>query len=161
MLIIPELIPTVINPKNAWFDFADTNIANIQASGNDIVSVRNKFGGGNDLSQSLSINRPKTGIRTINGLNVADFNGINQSLTFASNKAVSEPFTIFVVAQVDSTASQTIIGRQTAAIAGQWTLLKNGDFNIFQTYGFGSGGVAATQTFTLFLLPMVQRQNTN
>lgn len=138
--LVPEVIPTVLNPQNAWIDFSKTD--RIQASGNEIVSSTDLFNNGNNLSQATSINRPKTGIRTLNGLNVADFNGVSQSLSFPSNKVVSQPFTIFVVAQVDATTSQTIIGRQTAAIAGQWTLLKNPGFPIFQTYGFGSGGIA-------------------
>lgn len=89
----------------AWFDFSDTRPANIQASGNSIVGVLNKTGNGNNLSQSVSANRPQTGTRTIKGLNVADFDGTNDSLmapglsTYFTTGIL--PFTVFAVFYTD------------------------------------------------------------
>lgn len=122
-----------------WADFADTST--ITDTSNAVDSVADKSLNSVTLTATTT-QRPTTNTRTLNGLNVLDFNGSSNFMTFSPNSVVSEPFTIFVVAQVDATTAQTIIGRQTAATAGQWTLIKNGGYPIFQTYGFGSGGVA-------------------
>lgn len=135
---IPLTIPSCV----AWIDAANISDTSILSSGNSVSSWLDQSGNKNHATQATTGSQPKTNTRTISGKNAIDFDGVDDFLTFTSNKAVSAPFTIFVVAQVDTTAGQTIIGRQTAATAGQWTLIKNGSFNIFQTYGFGSGGIA-------------------
>jgi len=132
------LLPTTIPWLRTWIDFADTST--ITATGNAVSAVRNKVNSQITLTQPNAINQPLSGTRTINGLNVVDFDGINDFMQFSTNTVVSEPFTLFIVAQVDGTTGQTIIGRQTAAVAGQWTITKNGGFAIFQSYAFGSGG---------------------
>lgn len=130
----------------AWFDFADGRT--IVSSGGAVSKVWNKSGVSNHLTQGTASRQPITGSRTQNGLNVLDFDGSNHAMVFDLNTAVSQPFTFFIVATVDVTTNQTIIGRQTAATAGQWTIVKNGGFSIFQTYGFGSGGIAGGGVIT-------------
>ena len=135
------LLPTTIPGLHTWIDFADTST--ITATGNAVSAVRNKANSQITLTQPNAINQPISGVRTINGLNVIDFDGINDFMQFSTNKVVSEPFTLFTLAQVDGAAGQTIMGSQTSATAGQWTLIKNGGFAIFQPYAFGSGGAAS------------------
>jgi hypothetical protein len=140
MFIVPENIPSVVNPQRCHFDFSKTN--RIIASGNDIVSVSDMFGSGITLSQSSSSNRPKTGLVTQNGLNVASFSAANTHfLNFSLNIPMSVPFTMFLVGKSDSavTAIQNFIGRQTGNIAGQWVLRRETTGGVFNTFGFGSG----------------------
>jgi len=154
MLIIPELIPTVINPQNAWFDF--TNTRSIQTSGNDVVSVTNLFGNGNNLGQTISTKRPKTGTRAHNGLNVLDFDGVDDFLNFNSNDAADEPLTIFVVGKIDVSAKiQTFIGRQTSFVPGQIIIVKNESFNIFQAFNFGALGASSGVALNANLNPNI------
>jgi len=71
MILARTPLPLQIRPSvalQAWFDFSNTS--SIQASGNDIVSVLNLAGNGNNLSQAVSGNRPETGLLTQNGLSL-------------------------------------------------------------------------------------------
>jgi len=132
-----------------WIKFSDTS--SIIASGSDIVSTYNKSGNGNNISQSVSGNRPKTGIVTQNGLNIASFTAAStQFLNFAFNTPVNVPFTVFVVGKSDSTvtAIQSFIGRQTATTAGRWVLRRELSGGLFNTFGFGSGGLSSQAAFT-------------
>lgn len=145
--IIPEDIPTVINPWRCRFDFSRPDQF-ITASGNDVVSMKDAFGTGITAAQATSGNRPKTGLSTQNGLNVVTFNG-SQFLNVSVNTPLSEPFTVFCVGQSDNPplgSDQAFIGRQTSSIAGQWVLLRHGTFSIFQSYLFGSGGLDSGST---------------
>lgn len=143
MFIVPESVPTVINPQRSWIKFSD--VSSIQASGNDIVSTTDKFGTGNNLSQAVSGNRPETGLLTQNGRNVAKFTAANlEFLNFANNDPADVPFTVFIVAQSNATAAiQSFIGRQTAAIAGQWVSRREASVGAFNTFGFGSGTLSS------------------
>lgn len=148
-------IPLMIRPSycRAWFDMSDNSAANMTSSGGLVSKVMNKVGNGNNLQQVTSSAQPKNNTRTQNGLPVLEFahdGTANDYMTFDLNTPMSVPFTVFVVAALDATNNQSILSRQTSATAGQWTLVKNGGFAIFQTYGFGSGGVAAgaVKTFT-------------
>jgi len=148
MILAKTPLPLQIRPGVAlqsWFDFSDTS--SIQASGNDVVSVLNKAGNGNNLSQSVIANRPKTGIITQNGLNVISFNASSvQFLNFANNTPASVPFTVFVVGKSDGNvnAIQAFIGRQTSNTPGQWVLRREISFGLFNTFAFGAGGSSAS-----------------
>jgi len=151
-------IPLQVNPSTctAWFDFSDTSSANIQASGSDIVSVLNKAGNGNNLSQGVSANRPKTGTRTQNGLNVAAFDGTNDFLKFNSNTPLSAPFTVFFVGKIDEEARQgSFFGRQTSTTAGQIVCGKNASFSFFQSFCFGTAGAVSDARPTSNLNPNI------
>jgi len=144
MILARTPLPLQIRPSvslQAWFDFSNT--PSIQASGNDIVSVLNLAGNGNNLSQSVSANRPETGLLTQNGLNVAKFTAANtEFLNFAFNTPMSVPFTIFLVGKSDSsvTSVQNFIGRQTSTTPGQWTLRRETNGGVFNTFGYGTTG---------------------
>lgn len=138
--------PLILPKCVAWFDMSDISVNNMTASGGLVSKIINKTGNGNNLQQATSSAQPKNNTRTLNGLPVLEFawDGTrNDIMIFDSNDAVDAPFTVFVVGQSDQTYAgfdQAFIGRQTSAIAGQWVLLRNGNFPIFQSYLFGSGG---------------------
>lgn len=135
--------PVTVNGLVLWLDASD--ISTIIHDAGKVSKILDKSGKSNYAVQSVENNRPTTGIRSVAGKNVIDFDPSVQAqyLQFTSNKAVSVPFTVFVVAGLDSSANQSILSRQTGAVAGHWTLIKNGGFNIFQTYAFGSAGLAS------------------
>ena len=137
MFIIPENIPAKLNPWRCNIDFSKTDT--ITASGNDIVSVIDKFNTGISLSQSVSGNRPKTGLATQNGLNVASFTAASTHfLNFSANTPLNVPFTVFIVAQSNSTAAiQNFVGRQTSILNGEWTLRRESSGGVFNTFGYG------------------------
>jgi len=84
------------------------------------------------LSQSITAARPRTGVKSQNGLNVASFDGL-EFLNFSSNALLSGEFTIFLVGQGNATSSrQAFMGRYHDAVgAGQWVLARNVSFNRF------------------------------
>lgn len=140
--------PLLIEPGScqAWFDMSDISTASMTSSGGLVNKILNKTGSGNNIQQGTSSAQPKNNTRTLNGLPVLEFahDGTrNDFMVFDNNNPLDAPFTVFVVGQSDQTyagADQGFIGRQTAAIAGQWVLLRNGNFPIYQSYLFGSGG---------------------
>lgn len=141
-------IPLQVEPGFcvAWFDMSDISADNMTASGGLVSKILNKTGNNNNLQQATSSAQPKNNTRTLNGLPVLEFahDGTrNDIMIFDSNDALDQPFTVFVVGQSDQNVAgidQSFIGRQTAAISGQWVLLRNGSFPIFQSYLFGTGG---------------------
>lgn len=138
-------IPLMIKPSycRVWLDMSDISTANMASSGGLVSKVINKVGNGNNVQQTTSSSQPKNNTRTQNGLPVLEFahDGTqNDFMVFDSNIAVNVPFTVFVVAALDATNNQSILSRQTAATAGQFALVKNGGFAIFQSYAFGSSG---------------------
>ena len=76
--------PASISGLMSWYDASDT--ATITDAGAGAVSQWNdKSGNGFHVSQGTALFRPTTGTRTVNSLNVIDFDGTNDSLirTFA------------------------------------------------------------------------------
>lgn len=133
-------------PISYWADFADTST--ITDTSGSVDSVADKSLNSVGLTATTT-QRPTTNSRTQNDLNVLDFNGTSNYMTFSTNDLVDIPFTVFIVAQIDSTTQQNILGRQTGSTAGQWTIIKNGGFAIFQTYAFGAS-LPATGTVKTF-----------
>jgi len=147
-------VPMIIRPQSraAWFDMSDISSANMTSSSGLVSKVFNKFNS-NNVQQAVTSAQPKNNTRTLNGLPVLEFahDGVrNDFMVFDLNTPVNVPFTLFVVAAVDATPSQSLVSRQTGAVAGQFALVKNGGFPIFQSYAFGTSGnvTGIVQTFT-------------
>lgn len=148
MLKVITPLPLLIEPSycQAWLDMSDISAANMTSSGGLVSKILNKAGNGNNVRQATSSAQPKNNTRTLNGLPVLEFahDGTrNDNMVFDNNNPLDEPFTVFCVAQSDQYIAgpdQGIIGRQTAAISGQWVLVRNGSFPIFQSYLFATGG---------------------
>lgn len=136
--------PLLLSSLTVWLDMSD--LSTMTSSGGLVSKVLNKSGTGNNIQQATSSAQPKNNTRTLNGLPVLEFahDGTrNDIMIFDNNDPVDQPFTVFVVGQSDQNVAgidQAFIGRQTSAISGQWVLLRNGNFAIFQSYLFGTGG---------------------
>jgi hypothetical protein len=107
-----SLVPPPSSPVSGytlWLDASDTST--ITSSGGDVSQWNDKSGNGRNFTQGISTNRPKTGTRTINGLNTIDFDGSNDFLVCASSTTFfnylhnSTGATVFFVGIVDNTAS--------------------------------------------------------
>ena len=145
MFIVPEAIPPKLPKTVAWFPMNDrTKMTSLSGLVQEIV---NSMGTGNNVKQLTTSAQPKNNTRTLNGLPVLEFahDGTrNDFMTFNSNDPLDAPFTVFVVGQSDQNyagSDQAFMGRQTAAIAGQWVLLRNGNFPIFQSFLFGESNL--------------------
>lgn len=134
---------------------------NMTAPGGLVSFIRNDMGNGNNLQQGTSSAQPKNNTRTLNGRSVLEFahDGIlNDRMLFDSNAAMSQPFTAFIVAQYDTSATrQALLGRQTAAVPGQFTVRKESTGTVFNSFLFGSGGLASTSNFIGNLNPNIHR----
>lgn len=72
----------------AWYDFSDT--ATITTSSGAVTAVTDKSTNGYTLSQSTSRRRPSSGTRTINSLNVLDFDGSDSLENFSFDSAFGQ-----------------------------------------------------------------------
>jgi hypothetical protein len=63
----------------AWFDASDAST--ITESGGDVSQWDDKSGNSHSLTQGTASNQPTTGTRTVNGLNVIDFDGDDRIFT--------------------------------------------------------------------------------
>lgn len=86
----------------AWFDTSDT--ASISQVANAVSQINDKSGNARHLTQATGANQPVTNTRTINSLNVLDFNGTTHLLSSPSF-VQAQPITAFVVCQLDVAAA--------------------------------------------------------
>lgn len=90
--------PATLTPT-AWWDASDT--ATISHVAGAVTQIDDKSGNGNHFVQDTGSAQPKTGTRTINSLNVLDFDGGD----FMSVTSFTHPasFHLFMAALVDAT----------------------------------------------------------
>ena len=98
-IVFPSFIPDLV----ARYDAAD--LSSISLSGSDVTQWSDVSGNARHATQSTSTFRPKSGTRTINGLNAIDFDGtddrLNANSVAASFTGNDRPFTIFMVQAKD------------------------------------------------------------
>ena len=98
VLTLPRSFSPLSLSPVAWYDASDTST--ITESGGTVSQLDDKSGNGNNLTQATEANKPTTGTRTLNGLNVLDCDGLD-GLQVDFGVDYSQPNTIFVVAQLD------------------------------------------------------------
>jgi len=127
-----------------WLDsFDETTITDSSGS---VSQWDDKSDTSNDATGTGSA-RPTTGTRTQNSRNVIDFT-TNDTLILASNDVFDQPFTMFVVAKVDSNSSNmAIITRQSGATDGGYNLRDVGS-GTFQSFAVGPGPQFSVPTQT-------------
>jgi hypothetical protein len=99
----PALIPNLV----ARYDASD--LSSISVSGSDVTQWNDVSGNARHATQGTSANRPKSGTRTINGINAIDFDGTNDYLfnngVAASFSGADKPFTVFIMQARDVTGN--------------------------------------------------------
>jgi hypothetical protein len=93
----PAQIPTLL-----WLDAADSNT--ITESGGLVSKWDDKSGNNNDATQGTGAIQPVTNSRTMNGLNILDFQE-KLLLTAALNPVQTGGLLVFIVSEFDSSAS--------------------------------------------------------
>jgi len=99
-----------------WLDASDTST--ITESGGAVSTWADKSGNGNDVTQATEANKPTTGTRTLNSLNVIDFDGTNDLLSMAGFTTTS-PYTVIAVFDSDVTlGTQYLVASDGTDVAG-------------------------------------------
>lgn len=141
------LIPVQLPGCVVWLDAADTYT--ITSSGGTVSAWKDKSGRGNSPTQATGANQPATGTRTISSLNVLDFNGSSTFMTMPSNDIFDNPFSLFIVSQSDTIASQkTMIGRQQGSESGGFNIRVAGNSTNFTAFAVGNGSTFSTVDLT-------------
>jgi len=97
-----------------WLDASDTST--ITEVGGAVSQWDDKSGNGYDVAQGTAAAQPTSGTRTINSLNVLDFDGSSDYLQIVNfSAAISQPNTVFVVASQDAGGSDVLIDSGTAS----------------------------------------------
>lgn len=89
--------PSVAGLQARW---DASNLASITASAGQVSAWTDQSGNARNFSQGTAASRPLTGTRTLNGLNVLDFDGTNDYMLTATWSR-PPPWTIFAVAAND------------------------------------------------------------
>lgn len=92
--------------------FLDSSDAStLAAMGNSLTTWLDKSGNGYHASQTIGANKPQTGTRLHNGLNVIDFTAANSQymLTSSFSAALSQPNTLYCVGKYDATSSHYLM----------------------------------------------------
>ena len=96
---LPAWTPYLLSSLRAWYDAADA--ATIVESGGLVSQWNDKSGAARHVTQGTGSAQPTTGVRTLNGLNVLDFDGADY-LRNASFPIDSLSVSVFVVAVLDA-----------------------------------------------------------
>ena len=98
-ILSPSLAPTGISNLALWLDASDSGTITLDGS-NNVSQWDDKSGENNHVTQATPGDRPLTGTRTLNGLNVLEYQDANHNLQSAALTGgdVDVPSTIFVVA---------------------------------------------------------------
>ena len=118
-----DLSPTV------WLDASDTST--ITEVGGAVSQWDDKSGNGYDVAQPSAAGQPTTGTRTLNSLNVIDFDG-NDKLYTASGSNILQPNTVFFVFETDVNTLQYAFDSRSSSAARHYFILDT-------TYGIESG----------------------
>lgn len=102
--------PRDLQTMQAWYDFSDTSTIT-DAGGGAVSQVTDKSGKGHTISEAT--NRPTTGTRTLNGLNVLDFDGTNDQLRRTAT-LLMEVAASYIVVEPDSVTGTQVLFKSQA-----------------------------------------------
>jgi hypothetical protein len=129
LVTVPFVAPPPFSPPSvaglfAWFDAS--NAGSITASGGAVSQWNDLSGNARHVTQGTGANQPTTGTRTMNLLNVIDFDGTTDSLGNAAG--MSQPFTLVMAFQADANGGNIALHNQAQFLrkSGQWKLYAGG-----------------------------------
>lgn len=110
--------PSDIAGLALWLDASDA--ATITQSAGAVSQWNNKVSGWSHAIQASGVNQPITGSRTLNGLNVIDFDGLLHRMDFTAYPSRANGYTYFFVVIPDTAAAfpRNIIGGSAPAGTG-------------------------------------------
>ncbi len=144
---IAPISPDSIAGLSLWLDASDSGT--VIHSGGSVSQWNDKSGNANNATQGTSGNRPTTNTRTINSLNVIDFDGTNDGMVLPSAlySIPNGQNTIFIVNFSDVTAAgsrQTLTAEPSAFNINFG--IQYGPISSPNYLGFGNGQIARTVT---------------
>jgi len=114
---LPQVLPTELANLVLWLDAADTGT--ITDSGGVVSGWDDKSTNGFDLEQLTGGLQPTTGTRTVNGLNVIDFNDdLLEGASALIDIDGGEDFTIISIAEADVVSGGDVILSQWDSAGG-------------------------------------------
>jgi len=129
-----------------WWDASDA--ATITASAGAVSQWNDKSGNGYHVTQATGTKKPTTGTRTINSLNVLDFDG-GDGLQKASG-VIPAPLAIYVVVEPDTVSGTDLIFHGGTAGVADWSFfLSDGVPSFFGGSGTVSSGSLSAGTAVL------------
>ena len=115
-VILPSSYSLTLPPVSGYMLWLDaSNTSSIISLGNSVVQWNDLSSNKYNFAQYTSANQPTTNTRTINGLNVLDFDGTNDKLISTNLSSVWNPFhnatgaTLFIVTSLDVNQDQPIV----------------------------------------------------
>lgn len=126
----------------AWWDASD--LSTISHVAGSVSSWADKSGNGFSAAQAISAEQPITGTATLNGLNVIDFDGSNDSLR-ANGLNISQPATYCMVSVPDTNGGAGMYIHDGATSARQATIFGT-TFQLFAGAGPIIGGTVVATT---------------
>jgi hypothetical protein len=157
----PPFSPLDLSPA-VWLDASDTGTITL-ASGSSVSNWADKSGNGYDMGQLTAINQPDSGTRTLNSLNVLDFDGSNHFLDGGDVLDLgTNSVSTFAVIQFDTTGQGAPYGKHIAGSTdGRYGLLRDsGLLSSVYDQDVGSTGtatVANTSTAVMLVSTIVDR----
>ncbi len=140
--------PTSVSNLTLWLDAADS--ATITQTGGNVSQWDDKSGNGYHVTQSVGANQPTTNSRTINGLNVLDFDGSDYLLRDTTPN-ISQPNTIFVVVQHDNSNNGYYVDGDSTSGSVRNAISSNSGSGQFHLYsGFSIFGGTMDQNLHIF-----------
>lgn len=146
-------LPTDMSNLAAWFDPSDTDTVTDDGGG-ACSRLANKAGNSvPDLTATTTL-RPTTGTRTINGLNVLDFNGTSNGMDANWDaEAINAPTMMYVVANADAWAANSTLIDAEPATANLRQILRATSATVVNIWANGASanvGTWAVSTDTIF-----------
>jgi len=138
----PEFVPSDISGLRLWLDAADENTVTDVGAG-AVSQWDDKSGNAFHVTQATPGARPKTGTRTINGLNAIEFDGTDDTLTRTTTaqlvNASTGVWTAFAVFQLDTASTFfPIIICNTTPTSQAAQFLRVTDTNFVQTIAWST-----------------------
>lgn len=135
-----------------WLDASDT--ATITQSGGAVSQWSDKSGFASNFTQGTGANQPTTNSRTINSLNVIDFDGTNDFMSCPSSTSLFNYLhnttggTVFFVGLIDSTSAAVLLRNTTGSSAdtGMYGDLNGGSDFTFVVNGSPGAGPATSSS---------------
>jgi len=145
--------PLLVLPGNckAWYDFTDTSV--IESTANAMSRIFDKSGVGNHGTQGTTLAQPATGTRTLNGLNVADFDGSNSTLNIPSfiPELTNGQVSVFAVLKADTSGTtKTALGSNSTSRLYLQQGTANQYVMRFGALNVSVGGVATDATIVYY-----------
>jgi hypothetical protein len=129
-----SFLPSDISDLGLWLDSSDAST--ITESLGSVSAWNDKSGNGNNFTQAVLANQPTTGSRTINGLNVLDFNGTTEEMVGPTG-LITTLNTVFIVFKTDVKRDQFMLGQYISGDPDRMTWGMGGS-----TFGFDKAQVS-------------------